>query len=93
MRTLAFALFLGESVRDLTAARLIFLAPDHEGLSRLIDATRVALAWGSTAEDVKEGRLNIDLLQKNQAEKELKSAEDVLLRAVWECFNETSHEG
>jgi predicted AAA+ superfamily ATPase len=27
--------------------RLLFLAPDHGALSRLNDATRVALAWGS----------------------------------------------
>jgi hypothetical protein len=66
--------------------RLIFLAPDHGALSRLSDAARVALAWGSIVDDVKEGRLNIDLLQKNQAEKELKSAEDVLPRAVRECY-------
>ena len=51
--------------------RLIFLAPDHAVLTRLRDATRVALAWASIVEDVKEGRLNIDLLQKKQAEKEL----------------------
>jgi uncharacterized protein len=66
--------------------RLIFLVPDHGALSRLNDATRVALAWGSIVEDVKEARLNIDLLQKNQAEKDLKSAEDVLPRAVRECY-------
>ncbi|ACS54509.1 conserved hypothetical protein [Rhizobium leguminosarum bv. trifolii WSM1325] len=66
--------------------RLLFLAPDHAALSRLMDATRVALAWGSIVEDVKEGRLNIDLLQKNQAEKELKSAEDALPRVVRECY-------
>jgi predicted AAA+ superfamily ATPase len=66
--------------------RLLFLAPDHGALSRLNDATRVVLAWSSIIEDVKEGRLNIDLLQKNQAEKELKSAEDVLPRVVRECY-------
>nr|WP_200985559.1 ATP-binding protein [Rhizobium rhizogenes]QCL10650.1 hypothetical protein C6.5e_754 [Rhizobium rhizogenes] len=66
--------------------RMLFLAPDHAALSRLNDATRVALAWGSIVEDVKEGRLNIDLLQKNQAEKELKSAEDALPRVVRECY-------
>lgn len=66
--------------------RLLFLAPDHGALSRLSDATRVALAWGSIVDDVKEGRLNIDLLQKNQAEKELKSAEDALPRVVRECY-------
>ncbi len=66
--------------------RLIFLAADHGALSRLSDVARVALAWASIVDDVKEGRLNIDLLQKNQAEKELKSAEDVLPRAVRECY-------
>ncbi|MGJ5036711.1 ATP-binding protein [Bradyrhizobium sp. HKCCYLRH3059] len=68
------------------ANRLIFLAPDHATLSRLADVARVVLAWASIVDDVKEGRLNIDLLQKNQAEKELKSAEDVLPRAVRECY-------
>jgi predicted AAA+ superfamily ATPase len=66
--------------------RLIFLAADHGALSRLSDAARVALAWGSIVDDVKEGRLNIDLLQKNQAEKELRAAEDVLPRAARECY-------
>jgi hypothetical protein len=66
--------------------RLLFLASDHGALSRLSDAARVALAWGSIVDDVKESRLNIDLLQKNQAEKELKSAEDALPRVVRECY-------
>jgi hypothetical protein len=68
------------------ANRLLFLAADHGALSRLSDAARVALAWGSIVDDVKEGRLNIDLLQKNQAEKELKAAEEVLPRAARECY-------
>ncbi len=66
--------------------RLIFLAADHGSLSRLSDAVRVALGWNSIVQDVKEGRLNIDLLQKNQAEKELRTAEDVLPRAARECY-------
>ena len=66
--------------------RLIFLAADHGALSRLADAARVALAWGSIVDDVREGRLNIDLLQKNQAEKELRTAQDVLPRAARECY-------
>lgn len=66
--------------------RLIFLAADHGALSRLGDVARIALAWASIVDDVKEGRLNIDLLQKNQAEKELKSADEVLPRAVRECY-------
>ena len=66
--------------------RLVFLAPDHGVLARLRDAARVALAWDSIVDDVKEGRLNIDLLQKKQAEKELQSAEDVVPRAARECY-------
>ena len=46
----------------------------------------MALAWGSIVDDVKEGRLNIDLLQKKQAEKELQTAEEVLPRAARECY-------
>ncbi|MBX3442978.1 MAG: ATP-binding protein [Planctomyces sp.] len=64
--------------------RLVFLAPDMAVLNRLRDVARVALAWNSIVEDVKEGRLNIDLLQKKQAEKELQSAEEVVPRAARE---------
>jgi uncharacterized protein len=66
--------------------RLLFLAPDHGALSRLNDATRVALAWGSIIEDIRESRLTIDNLQQKQAERELKSAEDALPRIVRECY-------
>jgi len=66
--------------------RLIFLAPDQGAVGRMRDAIRVALAWGSIVDDVKENRLNIDLLQKNQAENELQTAEDVLPRAARECY-------
>src|SRR4029077_8952240 len=72
--------------RAIAVTALIFLAADHGALARLNDVARVALAWGSIVDDVKEGRLNIDLLQKNQAEKELKTAEDVLPRAARECY-------
>ena len=44
--------------------RLLFLAADYGTLSRLNDAARVALAWGSIVDDVKQDRLNIDHLQK-----------------------------
>jgi len=66
--------------------RLIFLGADHGSLARLRDCTRVALALGSIVEDVKDGRLNIDLLQKKQAEKELQTAEDILPRVARECY-------
>lgn len=66
--------------------RLIFLAADHGVLSRLNDVARVVLAWASIVDDIKESKLTIDNLQQKQAEKELKSAEDVLPRAVRECY-------
>jgi predicted AAA+ superfamily ATPase len=68
------------------ANRLIFLAADSPILNRLGDATRVALAWQSIVDDVEEGRLNIDQIQRKQAEKEAQSAAVVLPRAARECF-------
>jgi hypothetical protein len=68
------------------ANRLIFLAADHAVLSRLRDATRVALAWTSIVEDVDHGRHNIDQNQLTQARKEARSAGEVLPRAARECF-------
>lgn len=66
--------------------RLLFIAADHSTLSRLSNAARAALAWGSIVDDVKEGRLNIDLLQEKQAEKELEAAAAVVVRAARECY-------
>ncbi|MFC1762348.1 ATP-binding protein [Planctomycetota bacterium] len=66
--------------------RLIFVAPDRSTLSRLRDCVRIALAWGSIVDDVKDGRLNIDRLQEQQAKKELATAEDVLPRIASECY-------
>jgi predicted AAA+ superfamily ATPase len=68
------------------ANRLIFVAPDGAVLNRLRDVTRVALAWASIVEDVNEGRLNIDMVQRKQAEKESQAANAVLPRAARECF-------
>ena len=68
------------------ANRLLFLAPDHGVLVRLRDSIRTALAWGSIVDDVKDGRLNIDQLQRKQAEKELQIAEEVLPRTARECY-------
>jgi hypothetical protein len=66
--------------------RLLFVAADHGTIPRLKEATRVALAWGSIVDDVKDGRLNVDMLQKKQAEKELQGAEDALPRVARECY-------
>ncbi|HEU0037123.1 MAG TPA: DUF499 domain-containing protein [Kofleriaceae bacterium] len=66
--------------------RLVFLAAEHSAQGRLTDYIRIALAWDSIVDDVKNGRLNIDVLQKGQAEKELQSAEAVLPRVARECY-------
>jgi predicted AAA+ superfamily ATPase len=66
--------------------RLVFLAADQGTLGRLRDCIRVALAWRSIVDDVAQSRLNIDLLQKKQAEKEAQTAEDVLPRVARECY-------
>ena len=66
--------------------RLLFLAPDRAVLTRLRDAARVALAWTSIVADVDEGRLNIDLLQRKQAERERQAAEAVVPRTARECY-------
>jgi hypothetical protein len=66
--------------------RLIFLASDHAGLTRLRDCIRVALAWQSIVEDVAAMRLVLDNLQAEQAKKELRSAEEALPRVARECY-------
>ncbi len=66
--------------------RLIFLAGDNGSLARLKDCIRVAMAWGSIVDDVAAGQLNIDQLQRKQAEKERESAESVLPRVARECY-------
>lgn len=68
------------------ANRLILVAADQAVLGRLRDATRVAMAWSTIVEDVEQGRLNIDQIQRRQAEKELQAATVVLPRAARECF-------
>jgi predicted AAA+ superfamily ATPase len=68
------------------ANRLIFVAADHAVLTRLRDATRVALAWTSIVKDAKERALNIDQNQLAQAENESQAANAVLPRAARECF-------
>ena len=66
--------------------RLVFIAADQGSLARLRDCIRTALAWGSITDDVKDGRLNIDRLQEQQAKKEQQTAEDVLPRVARECY-------
>ncbi|CAK0752453.1 conserved hypothetical protein [Gammaproteobacteria bacterium] len=66
--------------------RLLFLAADQEGRMPIGDTVRMVLAWSSLVDDVREGRLNLDPLQKKPAEKELQIAQEVLPRLVRECY-------
>jgi predicted AAA+ superfamily ATPase len=66
--------------------RLLFLAADSSTLSRLMDAARTALAWGSIVDDIAAERLNVDLAQKRSAEKELQAASEALPRIARECY-------
>ena len=68
------------------ANRLLFVAPDSAVINRLADAVRGALAWDSIVDDVDAGKLNIDQVQKKQAQKELQIAEEALPRVARECF-------
>ena len=66
--------------------RLIFLAADADSVSRLKDQVRSVLAWQSIVSDVKEGRLNLDMLQGKQASKSSEDAKDALERMVREAY-------
>ena len=66
--------------------RLIFMAADADNVSRLKDQVRSVLAWRSIVSDVKEGRLNLDMLQGKQASKSLEDAKDALDRMVREAY-------
>ena len=68
------------------ANRLIFVAGDHAVLTRLQDAARVALAWGSIVDDVDRAILNIDQNQLSQAKKESQAANAVVPRAAREFY-------
>jgi len=66
--------------------RLIFMAADVDTVSRLKDQVRSVLAWQSIVSDVKEGRLNLDMLQGKQASKSLEEAKGALDRMVRESY-------
>jgi predicted AAA+ superfamily ATPase len=66
--------------------RPIFMAADMDTVSRLKDQVRSVLAWQSIVSDVKEGRLNLDMLQGKQASKSLEEARSALDRMVRESY-------
>lgn len=66
--------------------RLIFLAADEDSIGRLRDQVKTYLAWKSIKEDVENLKLNLDVLQVRQVEKQLSGAESGLNRMVSECY-------
>lgn len=66
--------------------RLLFLAADNGAYSRFEDCVKTSLAWNSIVADVRENRLNIDQLQKKQAETEQHNADKVLPAVARECY-------
>lgn len=66
--------------------RLVFLAPDYDSLPRLKDQVKTYLAWKSIVDDVKQMRVNLDMLQTKQAEQNMENASSGLNRMVSECY-------
>ena len=66
--------------------RLIFLAADTDSIARLKDQVISLLAWKSIVDDVREGRLNLDVHQTRQASTSLEQANNALGRMVRETF-------
>lgn len=66
--------------------RLIFMAADHDNVARLRDQVRSMLAWQSIVQDVRDGKLNLDMLQAKQAQKAFDDANDALRRMVRETY-------
>ena len=66
--------------------RLIFLAADHDSVSRLKDQVRSTLAWQSIVSDIKEMKLNLDQFQARQAGKSLDDANEALRRMIRESY-------
>lgn len=66
--------------------RLIFMAADHDNVTRLRDQVRSMLAWQSIVNDIRDGKLNLDMLQAKQAQKAFDDANDALRRMVRETY-------
>lgn len=66
--------------------RLLFLAPDYDGASRLLDQVTTVLAWKSIDEDIKDVRLNLDQYQAKQAKQSYVTAQAALERMISEVY-------
>jgi len=66
--------------------RLLFIAPDFSLINRFKEAVKIVLAWQSIVDDIKNGKLNVDQLASKSANKELKQAEEVLVRVARDSY-------
>lgn len=66
--------------------RLVFLAPEHDNISRLIDQIKSYLAWQSILFDSQEERLVLDTLQIKNARTATEKAKQIAARSVEEAF-------
>lgn len=66
--------------------RLVFMAPDYDSISRLKEFVRRLLAWNSIVIDIRDSKLNLDQLQRKQAEGSLEEASEGLTRMVREAY-------
>jgi predicted AAA+ superfamily ATPase len=68
------------------ANRLIFVAPDEAVYPRMVEQSRIVLAWESILEDIETRKLNVDGLQLDQAKKALAQAKSGLIGTYRECY-------
>ncbi|MFA9203480.1 MAG: ATP-binding protein [Flavobacteriales bacterium] len=66
--------------------RLIFLAADHDVISRLREQVRSFLAWRSIVHDITSGALNHDMTSQKQAKQNQEAAEKTLESLLREAF-------
>ena len=66
--------------------RLLFLAADHDTVSRLKDHVRSHLAWRSIVADYKDNRIVLDNLMAKQANGSLEQADETVGRMIRETF-------
>lgn len=66
--------------------RLLFLISDAEAVSRLLDGVTTYLAWRDIAEDIDEGKLNLDLFQAKNAKRYADHADRNLKQLVRETY-------
>ena len=68
------------------ANRLLFLAAERGEEEKINNAARAVLALDAFLDEAEKGRLNLELAQKHQLEKEARNANELLTRVVRECY-------